>query len=52
VPLMWRYSLLSRVSLGISLGYFLLDALLVAWYMPAVATSCCPVASAPLSPPP
>jgi len=36
VPLMWRYSLLSRVSLGISLGYFLLDALLVAWYMPAM----------------
>ena len=35
-PLMWRVTKLSQISLGISLGYFLIDALLVAWYLPAV----------------
>lgn len=35
-PLIWKVSRLSQTSLGISLGYLLLDAMLVAWYLPAV----------------
>ena len=39
VPLVKRTSVLTYRSLGFSLGYFLVDALMVTWFMPAVRPS-------------
>ena len=39
MPLVKRTSVLTYTSLGFSLGYFLVDALLVTWFMPAVRLS-------------